>query len=119
MEEARYVLSLGFSGSDLVRAIILIAIGSLFVTSRFKPWKMVLFLFAIDQLWPYISMLLDGHSFRTLTLTVRANWVDREDQLLGFLVRLGGFYVAIRGIYSARRKLHNALPEEKTAANPV
>ncbi|MEM7740701.1 MAG: hypothetical protein AAF225_07860 [Pseudomonadota bacterium] len=117
MDALLYLLSLGFSGSDLTRALILVLLGSLFVSSRFLPWKMTLLLLAVDQLWPYYSMLRDGVGARVVVDTLIGYADHWQDNIVGLLVRWGGFYIFVRGMYSVRRKLHNALPEQKKAGS--
>ncbi|MEE4212169.1 MAG: hypothetical protein V2I43_23230 [Parvularcula sp.] len=120
MDEALYLFSLGFSGSDAVRALVLLLLGSLFVTNRFPPWKMTILLLTIDQLWPYGVMLHDGLGPRAIELALRGGALHWQDALIGFLIRAGGFYLFVRGTFSLRRKLHNALPEEgNRGANPL
>lgn len=120
MDEVLYVFSLGFSGSDATRALILLLLGSLFVSTRLPPWKMTLFLLSIDLLWPYIEMLREGGGPKAVEIVLRGYVQTWQDTLAGFLVRVAGFYVVIRGIFSLRRKLHNAFPEsaEKKGALP-
>ncbi|MEO1656425.1 MAG: hypothetical protein AAFR65_01775 [Pseudomonadota bacterium] len=117
MDALLYLLSLGFSGSDLTRALILVLLGSLFVSARFQPWKMTLLILVIDLLWPYYSMLQDGVGMGVVVDTL-AGYADHwQDNAVGLAVRWAGFYVFIRGMFSFRRKLHNALPEEKKAGS--
>jgi hypothetical protein len=111
MDEALYLFSLGFSGSDAIRAMILLLLGSLFVTNRFPPWKMTLLLLAVDQLWPWAVMVQDGFGHRSIEIAIRGAALHWQDAAIGFLVRAAGFYVFVRGTFSLRRKLHNALPD--------
>lgn len=115
MEQLLYVLSLGFSGSDAARAVVLVLMGALFVTKRFPPWRMVLLLLLIDLAWPYAGMLRGGSGLREIEFAIRAVFVHWQDALAGFLVRAAGFYIFVRGTFSLRRKLHEAFPEEKKA----
>ena len=110
MEQLQYVFSLGFSGSDATRALILLLVGALFVTNRFPPMRMTIVLLIIDQAWPYVQLLRDtGHY--GFEMAVRGQLAQWEDSMVGLLVRAAGFYIFIRGTFSLRRKLHNAFPE--------
>ncbi len=111
MEQLQYLFSLGFSGSDATRALLLLLIGALFVTNRFPPMRMTIVLLIIDQALPYIQMLRDGGHLGA-EIALRGQLMHLEDTMVGFLVRAAGFYVFIRGTFSLRRKLHNAFPEE-------
>lgn len=115
MEQLLYVFSLGFSGSDATRAVILVLFGALFVSSRLRPFRMTVILLTIDAMWPYIMMLRAGAEPGEVFTMISAQFVDWDDALAGFLVRAAGFYIFIRGTFSLRRKLHAALPEEKQA----
>ncbi|NNU17666.1 hypothetical protein HK107_15145 [Parvularcula sp. ZS-1/3] len=112
MEQLLYVFSLGFSGSDATRAIILLLIGALFVTNKFPAWKVTVILLIIDQAWPYVQMLREGDGHKGVEIALRGQAMHWQDVLAGFLVRAAGFYVFIRGTFSLRRKLHNAMPDE-------
>lgn len=119
MDALLYLFSLGFSGSDALRALVLVLLGSLFVTTRFPPMRMTILLLIVDQIWPYAAMLNDGYSHKSVELSIRASAVHWQDAMVGFLVRAAGFYLFIRGTFSLRRKLHNVLPdEEKQKALP-
>lgn len=111
MEQLLYLFSLGFSGSDASRALILLLVGALFVTNRFPPMRMTLLLLVVDQAWPYVQMLREG-SHHGVEIAIRGQLMHWEDGLVGLLVRAAGFYLFIRGTFSLRRKLHNAFPED-------
>lgn len=115
MDELRYLISLGFSGSDMVRAVILLVLGSLFVTRRFPPLRMTIILLLIDQAWPIIAAMNEDGGSNAIQASIRWSAENWEDSLAGFMVRAAGFYIFVRGTFSLRRKLHEALPEEKKA----
>ena len=112
MDALAYVFSLGFSGSDAVRAIFFLLIGSLFVTKRLPPWRVTTFLLVLDLAWPYVMMLMQGNSFSAVVTSLRAALYLHEDALIGFLVRAAGFYVVLRGTFSIRRRLQEAFPDD-------
>jgi len=117
MDALLYLLSLGFSGTDLKRALGLVVLGSLFVSNRFAPWKMTLLLLVVDQLWPFVSVLRSGAGMGVVVDTLVGYGAHWQDNLVGLMVRWTGFYVLIRGMFSIRRRLHNVLPEEKNAGS--
>lgn len=112
MDALVYLLSLGFSGSDAPRAALLLLIGALFVTHRFKPWRMTLLLLVIDLAWPFITMAREGASPAMVNAAIRGALEFPEDAVVGFLVRASGFYLFIRGTFSLRRKLQSAFPDD-------
>ncbi|GGY49797.1 hypothetical protein [Parvularcula lutaonensis] len=112
MEAIAYLFSLGFSGTDAIRAAGFIVIGSLIVSNRLPPWKVTLAIIFIDFLWPYVAMLRDGGGMKAVEISIRGLFLTFDDTFAGYLVRWSGFYVAIRGIFSLRKKLHDLFPEE-------
>ncbi|MEM1409258.1 MAG: hypothetical protein AAGG79_00760 [Pseudomonadota bacterium] len=113
MEQLLYVLSLGFSGSDAARAAMLLLIGALFVTKRFRPWRMTLLLLFIDVVWPYAALTFQGAGAGTLEAALKSPMNIHEDAVVGFLVRAAGFYVILRGTFSLRRRLQETFPEKQ------
>jgi hypothetical protein len=111
MDQLLYVLSLGFSGSDAVRAIILLLVGALFVGKRILPLKMTLILLMIDLVWPYASNALEPGAALSTPSMIQGQAAHWQDGLAAFLVRAAGFYLFIRGSYSLRRKLHENAPD--------
>ena len=112
MDALAYLFSLGFSGSDAVRAVFFLLIGSLFVTKRLPPWRVTAIIVVIDLLWPYGMMLLQGNDVKSVEAALRGALHLHEDAIVGFLVRTAGFYVVLRGTFSVRRRLHQAFPED-------
>lgn len=112
MDELLYVISLGFSGSDVGRAMLLVLIGALFVTRRFLPWKMTLVVLVIDQAWPYLSLLAETGNHALVAQSFRGQMMRWEDNLAPFLVRWAGLYILLRGSFSLRRKLQTAFPDD-------
>lgn len=112
MDSLAYLFSLGFSGSDAVRAIFFLLIGSLFVTKRLPPWRVTTVLLALDLAWPYAMMLLQGNSFSAVGGALQGAMHFHEDAVIGFLVRAAGFYVVLRGTFSIRRRLQAAFPDD-------
>ena len=106
MSDLLYVLQMGFSGSDLQRALYLILGGSFFVSRRLRPWKVTAALLAGDAVWPYASMVMTDGSHHSAELALRAAATDWQDYSAGWIVRAVGFYGAILGVYSLRAKLH-------------
>lgn len=111
MDALVYLLALGFSGTDAIRALLLLLFGALFISRQFLPWKMTLLLLVIDTVWPYAAMLKAGYGLDGVNVMIRGTLAQGDDALAGFLVRAAGFYVFLRGTFSLRRKLHNAFPD--------
>ena len=112
MDALVYLFSLGFSGSDAIRAAFLLLFGALFITKRFLPWRMTLLLLAVDFVWPFVGMAMQGYDAPAIRVAVQGTLAMNEDEMVGVLVRAAGFYVFLRGTFSLRRKLHNAFPED-------
>ncbi|MCQ8185900.1 hypothetical protein [Parvularcula maris] len=106
MDQLLYVLSLGFSGSDAVRALILLLVGALFVGKRILPLKMTVILLVIDLVWPYAAAAFEPGGAASAPSMIQGQAMHWQDGLAAFLVRAAGFYIFIRGSYSLRRKLH-------------
>ncbi len=111
MDALLYAFSLGFSGSDMIRAVVLMMIGAFVVTKQFSASKVTAVLLLIDTAWPYGAMLLADGSHKGVEIALRGAIMHWDDYLAGFLVRAAGFYVFIRGSYSVRRKLHESFGE--------
>lgn len=72
MDELHNIFSLGFSGSDLWRALWIGLLASLLATRRFRPWKVGILAFFFDRAWPYYMMWTSGYEGDVISAAVVA-----------------------------------------------
>ena len=61
MEDLQYIIGIGFSGSDLPRAILITFLFACFAKRDTNIWKMGLIALIIDRaIWPISAMAISG-----------------------------------------------------------
>lgn len=112
MQDLIYIFSLGFSGSDLVRALWIGLLASLLATRRFRPWKVGIFAFMVDRIWPFYAMSLHGYEQDVISAAMMATLMNVPNDMAYYLIR----YIGILGLvylgYNIRRFIHGYHPPD-------
>ena len=117
MEDLNYIISLGFSGADIPRALII----SFFIAMMFAPqntmWRLGFVALAVDKLaWPIVAQAAAGAGMETLFESLKAIVISVPDDLGVYLVRYFGLTVLIGLFAAARARIHMLAPAKKAAA---
>ena len=114
MKDLEYIVSLGFSGTDITRAIIIAFFLAMFVRKEAPIWKMALIaLFADRMLWPIVSQAIAGAGLQTIYGSIGAIFQSFFDDLGVYVVRFFGLFVMITLFVTARHRLHKMTPPRK------
>lgn len=106
MESVGQTLAVAFSGADLVRAIWLGLIASLFCNERNTPLAIACITFAIDRIWPFAAMGLSGHSVQSVSAAVAYAIRSIPSDFFVLAVRFFGIYGLIMLGYVFRLRIH-------------
>ena len=117
MEDLSYIVSLGFSGADIPRALII----SFFVAMLFAPrrsvWQLGLGALMFDKVaWPLIAQSFAGADPGALFGSFFALFETFFDDLGVYLVRYVGLTILIAAFAAARERLHQLAPTKKAHA---
>ena len=106
MDDLFYIFSIGFAGSDVVRALWIGLLASLLVSRRVPPWRMTVIAFIIDRAWPFYAMGRAGHDQDAVMAAVYGTIAAMPQDLAYYSVRLLGLWGLIHVGYNLRRFLH-------------
>lgn len=112
MEDLIYIISIGFAGSDIVRALWIGLLASLLVSTRLPPWRMSVVAFMIDRIWPFYAMSLAGHDQEVVLAAVYGTFATAPQDLAYYAIRFLGLAGLVHVGYNLRRFLHFAAQSE-------
>lgn len=112
------LLTQAFAGSDLGRLVWTSALGSLFVTARFKPWQVALLVFGIDRLLPFWGMFGEYETGVVLAAFV-STLAALPGDLPALTLRYGGVFAIVYGLWRVRLTLHGRKPVTKAEPGPA
>lgn len=114
MKDLHYILGIGFSGTDIWRAIIVAFFLAMLAGKKHSVWVVALVALAIDRfIWPVIAMAVSGANIHTVYATI-AGFGETFARDLGlYLVRYLGLTVMIAAFVAARARLHQMMPAKK------
>ncbi|MEX6633524.1 hypothetical protein [Hyphococcus lacteus] len=116
MEDLQYIVSIGFSGADLPRAVILTFLFAMFAKGETNIWKVGMLALLIDRtVWPIAAMGSSGADIQTIYASIGAMAKSFPDDLGIYIVRYIGLVLMVGGFRWMRSSLH-AMPSRKTAA---
>lgn len=119
MEDLRYIVTLGFSGSDVVRAVILAFLFAMMTARQSDVWRMAAFAFIIDRfIWPIAGMALSGSDIHAIYASIGAFFTSFLDDLGIYVVRYLGLCLMMSVFIALRRRIHH-VKQEKSAAKPA
>lgn len=116
MEDLKYIVTLGFSGADVLPAIVIAFFIAMFVKNGAPVWKVALLALGLDRfVWPIISQVLSGADIQTIYGTIGGFFTSLFDNLGVYVVRFFGLVVMIGVFVLGRQKVHKLLPPPKKA----
>ena len=116
MEDLKYIVTLGFSGADVLPAIVIAFFIAMFVKANAPVWKVALLALFLDRfVWPVLSQALSGAEVHTVYGTIGGFFTSFFDNLGVYVVRFFGLVVMIGGFVLARQKVHKLVPPPKKA----
>ncbi len=114
MEDLSYIISLGFSGSDIWRAVIISFFAAMMVGKKRKIFTIALWALLIDRLvWPLIDMALSGAADSSISGAVNGMFQAFTTDMAIYVVRYMGLVVMIAIFAFIRRRIHSKKPSHK------
>ncbi len=118
MQDLSYFLALGFSGSDATRGLVIGLLASLFVSSRFLPWRAVLLACIVDRVWPYYGMYLAETEGPVILQSMWAEITTMPFNLLYYAIRFTVIFGIVHVGFHLRRLIHAALGQPVSSRYP-
>jgi len=116
MDDLIYIVTLGFSGSDVWRAIIITFFVAMMVTSRRRISVLAFWALIVDRfVWPLSAMASNGADMEMLGTTASAIIAAIPDDMGLYLIRYIGLFLMISVYVAARRRLHAPWTEKPKA----
>ena len=119
MEDLKDIISLGFSGADVARALILAFALAILPRKKRSSWFLGAIALVIDRLiWPIAGMSIAGADIHSIYASIGALGKTFIDDLGLYVVRYLGLVVMIASFMAFRAKLNEkvAPPKAKPAA---
>lgn len=119
MEDLKTIISLGFSGADVVRALIIAFTLAILPRKKRSSWFLGAIALLIDRLvWPIAGMGIAGANIHSIYASIGALGKTFIDDLGLYVVRYLGLVVMIAGFMAFRNNLNAKLtpPKAKPAA---
>jgi hypothetical protein len=114
MEDLKYIVALGFSGADVLPAIVIAFFLAMLVKKGSPVWSIALVALALDRLvWPIVSQALSGADIHTIYGTIGAFFATFFDNLGVFVVRFFGLVAMIAAFVLMRGQVHKMAPAKK------
>ena len=107
MKDLSYIISLGFSGADIIPAVIIAFFLAMFVRKDAPVWKMALVALFLDRMvWPVMAQALSGADIHTIYATIGAMFHSAPADLGVYVVRFFGLLVMIALFVALRFRIH-------------
>lgn len=107
MEDLSYIVTLGFSGSDVGRAVLIAFLLGMFVNSKRPVFMLTVIGFLIDQvIWPIAGQATSGAEAQTVAASFGAMMSSLPQNLGVYAVRFVGLFVLIAAFAFTRSSLH-------------
>lgn len=114
MEDLSYILGLGFSGTDVWRALIVAFFLAMLAGRKRSVWLLGFVALVVDRaVWPIIEMGLSGSGLHSIYASIAALGRTFIDDLGLYVVRYLGLTVMIAGFAALRAKIHAMAPSRK------
>jgi len=118
MEDLNYIVSLGFSGADLPRAVILTFFFAMFAKKGANIWTLGLLALLIDRMiWPIGAMASTGADIQSIYASIGAMFKTFLDDLGIYIVRYIGLVLMIGGFRWLRERIHKLTPKKSKTAH--
>ncbi len=107
MEDLQYIFNLGFSGSDVWRAVLLSFFGAMILNKNGSVWILGGWALAIDRvIWPVTAQALAGADIHSIYASIGALFETLPDDLGLYLVRYLGIVGMIGAFFLAKLRIH-------------
>jgi len=107
MEDLGYILTLGFSGTDVWRAVILAFLLGMFVSKKRSVWMFAFWALIIDRvIWPIGGQAASGAELQTIYASIGALFQTFLDDLGLYLVRYFGIVAMMAAFVFLRMRIH-------------
>ncbi|MBY0421448.1 MAG: hypothetical protein K2Q06_04030 [Parvularculaceae bacterium] len=119
MKDLLYILELGFSGSDLWRAVICAFFTAMLVNKKAGIWAMGAVALFVDRLvWPVLEQAFLGAEAKALYGSIAGVFLSLGDNLGIYIVRYLGLVVMISIFLMFRKRIHGggAAPKKPAPA---
>jgi hypothetical protein len=114
MDDLKYIVALGFSGADILPAVIIAFFIAMLVKKGSPIWTIALIALILDRLvWPIASQAISGAGIHTIYGTIGGFFGSFFDNLGVFVVRFFGLVVMIGAFVLLRQKIHAIVPAKK------
>ncbi len=117
MDDLKDIVSLGFSGADVVRALLISFAIAILIAKKRSAWFLGFVALVIDRLiWPISGMAVAGSDIHSIYASISAMGKTFIDDLGLYVVRYVGLVVMIALFMALRSKLHMRLAPPKKPA---
>ena len=118
MQDLLYIFELGFSGSDVWRAVICAFFTAMLVSKKTGVWAMGAVALFVDRLvWPVMEQAFAGAGMTSIYGSIGGVFLSLEDNVGIYLVRYLGLIIMIALFLQIRKRLHGEpAPAKKPAA---
>lgn len=114
MDDLKYIVALGFSGADILPAVVIAFFIAMLVKKGSPIWTIAVIALLLDRLvWPIASQAISGAEIQTIYATIGGFFKSFFDNLGVFVVRFFGLVVMIGAFVFARQKIHTLTPAKK------
>lgn len=116
MEDLNYIIAIGFSGSDLPRAVILAFLFAMFAAGNTNVWKVALLALLIDRtVWPIAEMGSKGAELEAIYAMLNGMVKSFRDDIGIYIVRYIGLVLMIGGFRVLRAWIQSIGPRKAAA----
>lgn len=106
MEDLKDIISLGFSGGDVLRALLITFAIAIIVRKKRSAWFLGAIALVIDRLvWPIIGMGVSGHEIQSIYASIGALGETFVDDLGLYVVRYVGLTIMIAVFLAMRSNM--------------
>lgn len=117
MHDLNYIISLGFSGADILPAVIIAFFLAMFVKKDSPVWKMALIALVADRIvWPIAAQAMAGADLHTIYASIGALFQSAPADLGVYVVRFFGLLVMIALFVALRYRIHKMTPKKAKPA---
>jgi hypothetical protein len=111
MEDLRYILGIGFSGADILRAVVIAFFLAMLFGRKRSAWVLALFALLFDRLvWPMAGMAISGSGIQSIYGSIGALASTFVDDLGLYTVRYFGLAILIAAFCGLRMRVHALAP---------
>ena len=119
MEDLIYTLQLGFSGSDMIRAVIISFFCAMVVSKKRPAWMLCLWALLIDRLiWPLTDMMIRGTHNAIIGGVLDGMLKSFNADLPVYFIRYFVLLLLILGFATLRRRI-NKPKNDKSKGKPA